>query len=102
LTERNRIENRPSRKRSNGVSRSMFMNHAIMYIQRGYDMPTSTLRHKHVRIDQAKLNRAKRILNAETETEALDRALDVVVAEARIDRALRSVRGKGRLRKVFR
>ena len=65
-------------------------------------MPTSTLRHKHVRIDQAKLNRAKRILNAETETEALDRALDVVVAEARIDRALRSVRGKGRLRKVFR
>ena len=65
-------------------------------------MPTSTLRHKHVRIDQAKLNRAKRVLNAETETEALDRALDVVVAEAQIDRALRAVRGKGRLRKVFR
>jgi len=65
-------------------------------------MPTSTLRHKHVRIDQAKLNRAKRVLNAETDTEALDRALDVVVAEAQIDRALRAVRGKGRLRKVFR
>ena len=64
-------------------------------------MPTSTLRHKHVRIDQAKLNRAKKVLNAETDTEALDRALDVVVAEATIDRALRAVRAKGRLRKVF-
>lgn len=79
----------------------MFMNHAMMYIRTEYDMPTSSLRHKHVRIDQAKLNRAKRVLNAETDTEALDRALDVVVAEAQIDRALRAVRGKGRLRKVF-
>jgi len=59
------------------------------------------LRHKHVRIDQVKLDRAKKVLEANTETEALDRALDLVVAEAGIDEALRGARAKGRLKKVF-
>jgi hypothetical protein len=62
---------------------------------------TTAFRHKHVRIDQLKLDRAKRILEAETETETLDRALAVVVSEARIDAALRGVAGKGSLKKVF-
>ena len=47
------------------------------------------LRHKHVQLDQAKLDRARRVLGARTETETLDRALDLVVTEADIDRALR-------------
>jgi hypothetical protein len=64
-------------------------------------MKTSALRRKHVQLNQEKLNRAKNILGAKTETEALDRALDVVVAEAEIDATLRAARGKGRLRKVF-
>lgn len=63
---------------------------------------TALLRHKHVRIDQAKLDRAKKILEASTDTEALDRALTVVVTEAGIDATLRSAGGKGRLKKVFR
>ena len=61
----------------------------------------TAFRHKHVRIDQLKLDRARRILEAETETETLDRALALVVSEARIDAALRRVAGKGRLKKVF-
>ena len=65
-------------------------------------MGTPSLRHKHVQLDQGKLNRARRILRATTETETLERALDIVVSEAEIDRALRKARGKGRLRKVFR
>ena len=65
-------------------------------------MKTSALRRKHVQLDQEKLNRAKHIPGAKTETEALDRALDVVVAEAEIDAVLKEARGKGRLRKVFR
>jgi hypothetical protein len=52
-------------------------------------------------IDQRKLDRARRILEAETETETLDRALGVVVAEAEVDAALRRVRAKARLEKVF-
>ncbi len=62
----------------------------------------SSLRHKHVQLDQSKLDRARRILGARTETEALDRALHIVISEAGIDKALKKARGKGRIRKVFR
>ena len=64
-------------------------------------MTAIALRHKHVQLDQRKLDRARRVLGARTETETLDRALEVVVAEADIDRVLRSVRGKGKIRRVF-
>jgi len=62
---------------------------------------TTAFRHKHVRIDQLKLDRARRILEAETETETLDRALALVVSEARIDAVLRGVGGQGKLKQVF-
>jgi len=81
----------------------MFIGSNIMNIEAfvGGVMKTSSLRHKHVQLDQRKLNRALRILGAKTETEALDRALSVVVSEDKIDTALRKARGKGRIRKVF-
>ncbi len=62
---------------------------------------TTSIRHKHFRIDQAKLDKARKVLAAATETEALDRALTLVVSEADIDAALRQVAGKGRLKKIF-
>lgn len=65
-------------------------------------MRAAAFRHKHLQLDQDKLDQAKRILGANTETEALDRALGIVVSEAEVDRALKKVRGKGRIRKVFR
>ena len=64
-------------------------------------MTAIALRHKHVQLDQRKLDRARRVLGARTETETLDRALDLVVTEAYIDRALRAALGKGKLRSVF-
>lgn len=65
-------------------------------------MGSPALRHKHVRIDQAKLDKAKKFLDARTDTEALDRALSVIVDEAEIDAVLRRIGGKGKLKKVFR
>jgi hypothetical protein len=62
---------------------------------------TASVRHKHIRIDQAKLDKARKVLAAATETEALDRALTLVVSEADIDTALRQVAAKGRLKKLF-
>jgi hypothetical protein len=41
------------------------------------------LRYKHLRLDQDKIERAKRILKAKTETEALDKALERVIQEDR-------------------
>ncbi len=65
-------------------------------------MAAGSWRHKHLELDQDKLNRAKSVLGAKTETETVDRALDLVVAEAEVDKALRSAKGRARLRKVFR
>ena len=65
-------------------------------------MATPVLRHKHVRIDQTKLDKARRIFAVATETEALDRALALAVGEAEIDAVLRRWRGRGKLEKVFR
>ena len=45
-------------------------------------MATSRTRaHKHFRLDPAKIKRAQRILRAGTETEAIERALDLVISE---------------------
>ena len=63
--------------------------------------PTASVRHKHIRIDQTKLDKARKVLAATTETETLDRALTLVVSEADIDAALRQVAGKGKIKKVF-
>jgi len=37
------------------------------------------LRYKHLRLDQEKIDRAKKVLKVKTETEAMDKALDVVI-----------------------
>ena len=65
-------------------------------------MRSSALRHKHVQLNQQKLDRARDILGARTETEALERALDIVLSEAAIIGVLKKARGKARIQKVFR
>ena len=62
-------------------------------------MTPSALRRRHVQLDQRKLDRARRALGARTET--LHRAVDLVMTEAGIDRALRAGRGKGKFRRIF-
>lgn len=37
--------------------------------------------HKHFVLDEAKIKRAKRLLRAETETDAIERALDFCISE---------------------
>ena len=44
----------------------------------------------------------KKIPKAQSNTETVDRAISLVVADTKIDAALRRVGGKGRLVKVFR
>jgi hypothetical protein len=45
--------------------------------------------HKHFRLDVAKIKRAQRCLKTATETETVDRALDVVIAEHERNRLTR-------------
>ncbi len=45
--------------------------------------------HKHFRLDAAKIKRAQKFLKTGTETETVDRALDVVIAEHERNRLTR-------------
>ncbi|MGA8493024.1 MAG: hypothetical protein WB711_21555 [Terriglobales bacterium] len=42
--------------------------------------------HKHFQLDPAKIKRAQRALRAKTETETIERALDLAIAEQRRNR----------------
>jgi hypothetical protein len=42
---------------------------------------TRTRAHKHFRLDAVKIKRAQKVLRAGTETEAIERALDLVISE---------------------
>ena len=45
-------------------------------------MPTARNRtHKHFQLDAVKIKRAQKVFRAKTETEAIDRALDLALAE---------------------
>jgi hypothetical protein len=41
----------------------------------------SRIRHKHFRLDSSKIARAQKLLRADTETETIERALDLVLSE---------------------
>jgi hypothetical protein len=70
----------------------MFTNYASV------NMPLS---HKHLKLDQAKIDKARRLLGLATEQETLDRALDLIIAEEPILRAHRKVRGSGGVVDIF-
>lgn len=42
---------------------------------------SGTRSHKHFRLDPVKIKRAQRVLRAVTETETIERALDLVISE---------------------
>jgi hypothetical protein len=60
------------------------------------------LRHKHLKLDQSKIDRAKKLLRAPTEQETIERALDLVLGEEPILKAHRSVGRTGGFEDVFR
>ncbi len=43
-------------------------------------MKATAIKDKHIRLDQKKIERAKAILKAKTETEAIERALELVIS----------------------
>jgi ssDNA-specific exonuclease RecJ len=51
---------------------------------------STTVVHKHFRLDAAKLKRAQKLLDAPTETETIERALDRAIAEEERDRRVLS------------
>jgi hypothetical protein len=67
--------------------------------KRGAKRARSTLRRKNLILDQLKIDRAKRVLHAPTETETIHRALeavhDLAVFRAEVDIGLDAMLGRG-------
>ena len=59
------------------------------------------IRRKNLNIDQAKLDRARRLLGADTETETVDRALSALLLREELIAGLREVAGTGGVENVF-
>jgi hypothetical protein len=54
----------------------------------------SRIAHKHFRLDSAKLKLAQRVLAAATETETIERALDLAISEHERNRVTRAANRK--------
>ena len=63
--------------------------------------PTSTIRRKNVKIDQAKLDRAVEILGARSETDAIDQALSLLIFRDEPMAGIERIGGSGGVEEVF-
>jgi len=59
------------------------------------------MRHKHLKLDQDKIDRARRLMQAKTEQETIERARDLVLADEKIIEADKKARGVGGVDDVF-
>ncbi|OQW61345.1 MAG: hypothetical protein BVN28_07735 [Nitrospira sp. ST-bin4] len=51
------------------------------------------LKHKHLVLDQRKIDAAKRYFGVASEQEAIDKALSLLIEEQRLSKALRPLKG---------
>jgi hypothetical protein len=56
-------------------------------------MSETPLKHKHLKLDQRKIDFAKRYFGVKTEQEAVDRALSLLMEEEQLVEALKPLRG---------
>jgi hypothetical protein len=56
-------------------------------------MQRAVLKHKHLRLDQRKIDYAKRYFGVATEQEAIDRTLSLLMEEQHIVTAMRPLKG---------
>jgi hypothetical protein len=58
--------------------------------------------HKHLLIDPGTLKRARKVLDARTDSETVEMALALVIQEAALDGALKNMAGTCSIQRVFR
>ncbi len=60
----------------------------------------TTVKRKNYYLDEAKIKKVQKILGTKTETEALNKAMDIVVFRTELLESLKKVSGKGGVQKV--
>jgi hypothetical protein len=63
-------------------------------------MQTAGKVRKRFTLDPTKIEMVK-ITHAKTETEAINKALDIIIANKKIEKTLMAVKGKGKIRDVY-
>jgi hypothetical protein len=63
-----------------------------MYIKE-WSMRTGAMKHKHLKLDQKKIDFAKRYFGVDSEQEAIDRALSLLIEEKEILAAMEPLKG---------
>ena len=56
-------------------------------------MHSTAMKYKHLKLDQKKINFAKRYFGVKTEQEAIDRALSLLMEEEQIVKAMKPLKG---------
>ena len=64
-------------------------------------MATAVKVRKQFILESEKIKSVREILKAKTDTEAVNRAMDIVIANARIKEALMSIKGKGSIKDIY-
>ncbi len=59
------------------------------------------IRRKNVNIDQAKLDRVRQLLGAQSETEAIDQALSMLLLREELIEGIERIAGTGGVKNVF-
>jgi hypothetical protein len=52
-------------------------------------------------LDSKKIKSVREITKAKTDTEAINKALDLVIANSKIEKMLVSIKGKGRIKDIY-
>lgn len=75
---------------------------SVLYIPpRRHDVTKSGVVRKNMRLTQAKIDRAKKILGTRTETETVEEALDLVAFRREVIDGIERIAGTGALRDVY-
>lgn len=64
-------------------------------------MGTTMKMRKQFILDISKIKAVKKITKAKTDTEAINKALDNVIANTKIERMLMSIKGKGNIKDIY-
>ena len=65
------------------------------------EMSTVIKTRKQFILEQDKIRRVRKIVNAKTDTEAITKALDIVIDNTKIETMLKSIKGKGAIKDVY-
>ena len=60
----------------------------------------TAVKRKNYNLDEIKIKRVQKILGAKTETETLDKALDLIMFQTGLLESLRKVSGKGGIQRI--